>query len=421
MSEDTRPVQLAGLRKRVRELQDAAHQLELELKTIESGQAVSLDEGSPPLDLPGINRALQNLASCSTQESILDTFLEEVRQYLDRAVLFLEMDGKYAPWKSLGFVPESIEKVIVDSPEDPVTRAARELRIIYVGERLEELFPWLLDTGYVPQAAVCVPVKLGELVPLVLYADANHSIPIDSLELLTHLTELVVKNHYLSHVAASDKKAARDEEGLADSATMAAASEPFAQAARDFESLLGEEPSAGGDESEVSEPVEPGSLETESIAASEEVAQTESTPRDQFALGQPVEESTPHESDQPVTDFEIREPDEPRAGGAEPGLGEGSFQTGSERDVRALYQSAETSIEDIEAAAVPSDIGEASGSEESSTQLELHEEAISPVAEPPSITESPLASGISSQEDVSSVTEHFPPPEETPQQREEQE
>jgi hypothetical protein len=52
---------------------------------------------------------------------------------------------------------------------------------------------------------VCIPLVFGDSVPVVLYADSSASIPLDSLEMLTHLGVLVLKNHYLQRLAASEE------------------------------------------------------------------------------------------------------------------------------------------------------------------------------------------------------------------------
>src|SRR5690606_2170908 len=101
----------------------------------------------------------------------------------------------------------------------------------------------------------------------------------------------------------------------------------------------------------------------------------------------------------------------------------GSFQAGSERDIRSLYRSDEASTKDdeastkdIEAPAPPeSDIDQELVSEESVTQTEEHpEETTSLVMEPSSPPDTSI------KEDSPSLTEHVSPPEE-PLQQEEQE
>ncbi len=52
---------------------------------------------------------------------------------------------------------------------------------------------------------MCIPLVFEDLVPVVLYADSSDSILLDALELLTHLTVLFLKNHFLQRLVSSEE------------------------------------------------------------------------------------------------------------------------------------------------------------------------------------------------------------------------
>ncbi len=190
---------LAGLD---REFADVKSQLGPQLQAVQSfltDHASVLLGPSPSAgpEVGQINEAVQKLVLCKDQEQILEVFLEETEQHVDRAILFLEKDETYTPWKSMGFPSVTIESVEASHPDDPIVRAARQQRILYRAEGVGEAFPWLGNAGDLPQAAVCIPLVFGDSVPIVFYGDAARGIPLDSLELLSHVTTLVLKNHYL--------------------------------------------------------------------------------------------------------------------------------------------------------------------------------------------------------------------------------
>ncbi len=185
-----------------RELAEARSQLGPQLQAVQTflaDHAAVLLGPSPSAgpELSQINEAIQRLVLGKDQEQILETFLEETERHVDRAILFLQKDDAYSPWKSLGFPSASIESVEASSAEDPIVRAVRQQRILSRGEGVGEAFPWLGQAGGLPQAAVCIPLVFGESVPVVFYGDAERGIPLDSLELLSHVTSLVLKNNYL--------------------------------------------------------------------------------------------------------------------------------------------------------------------------------------------------------------------------------
>lgn len=158
-------------------------------------------------ELGQVNEAIQKLSQGDDQEQILEIFLEESERHVDRAILFLQKDDVYGPWKSLGFPSVTIESVVAAAAEDPIVRAARRQRILYRAEGLAEAFPWLNQAGDLPRAAVCVPLVFGDSVPVVFYGDAGRGIALDSLELLSHITTLVLKNHYLQVLLQEPPKA----------------------------------------------------------------------------------------------------------------------------------------------------------------------------------------------------------------------
>ena len=143
------------------------------------------------------NEAIQKLSVGKTQEQILDIFLEEVHSLSERAILFLQLGDSYFAWKGLGFAASILGAFEVESDEDPIRRSARQQSIIYRNHDLVDAFPWLTRAGKVPATAVCVPLIFEETAPVVLYADSSQEIELDSLELLSHLAVLVLKNHYL--------------------------------------------------------------------------------------------------------------------------------------------------------------------------------------------------------------------------------
>ena len=133
------------------------------------------------------------------------TYLEEAQALVGRGVLFLKEDEKYLPWKAIGFDLEHVQTVEGQDQENPIIRAATQRQIVFSGDDLDQIFPWSRQSGAPSRVAVCIPLVFGDSVPVVLYADSSASIPLDSLELLTHLCVLVLKNHYLQRLAASEE------------------------------------------------------------------------------------------------------------------------------------------------------------------------------------------------------------------------
>lgn len=149
------------------------------------------------VNLAYVNAAFQRIAMAKTQEEILENYLRESQGVMDRAILFLNKDAQYVPWKSLGFAAGSIEAISAGDPNDPIVRAAEQKRLIYRSDGVELVFPWLRNAGDLPRNCVCVPLIFEDFVPIVLYGDSSRPIPIDTVELLTHLGVLTLKNNYL--------------------------------------------------------------------------------------------------------------------------------------------------------------------------------------------------------------------------------
>lgn len=202
---------ITDLERQLADLKQAVHTASQSLS--EPAQAPPPSEAHPAgaLELEFVNETLRRFADADSQERILDIYLEEAQSFVQRAILFLEKEGGYVTWKALGFDPDEIRDISLDDPADGVVSAARDRRLIYLTERVEESLPWLRSAGEIPGATSCVPLVFDDTVPVVFYGDSNDSIAIDSLELLTHLAVLKLKNHYLEQLAVASG-ARRDEE-----------------------------------------------------------------------------------------------------------------------------------------------------------------------------------------------------------------
>ena len=209
---------LAGIQEKLTaiesQLETAKKEIESRLKALDCPQ--QLDQGtqavtqdSPSLaaglELSRVNAAHQKLATGETQEQILATYLEEAQALVSRGVLFLKEDEKYLPWKAIGFDLEHVRTVEGQDQGNPITQAAMQRQVVFGGGDLDQTFPWSKQSGEPPRVAVCIPLVFGDSVPVVLYADSSASMPLDSLELLTHLVVLVLKNHYLQRLTASEE------------------------------------------------------------------------------------------------------------------------------------------------------------------------------------------------------------------------
>ena len=172
---------------------------------------------APGLALKRMNAANQKFGAGKTQEEILTAYLEEVRAFVSRGVLFLEKDGRFVPWKTVGFDLQHVREPEKENQDHPIIRAAQRREIVATRRDLDRIFPWLARSGELPTTVVCIPLVFEDFVPVVLYVDSSHSILLDALELLTHLAVLVLKNHYLQGLVASEEpkaspKVEREEE-----------------------------------------------------------------------------------------------------------------------------------------------------------------------------------------------------------------
>ena len=219
---------LAGIQKKLAAIES---QLETTKQEIESSFTAldRLPEGesspvrqvlpsiAPGLALKRMNTANQKFGAGKTQEEILIAYLGEVKVFVSRGVLFLKKDDRYVPWKAVGFDLQHVQTQERRDQENPIIRAAQNRQIVATRRDLDRTFPWLNGSGELPREAVCIPLVFEDLVPVVLYADSSDSILLDALELLTHLAVLVLKNHCLQGLVASEEakappKVEREEE-----------------------------------------------------------------------------------------------------------------------------------------------------------------------------------------------------------------
>ncbi len=157
----------------------------------------------PSVDLPLLNSAIQKLSGCQEQEQILDAFLENAQSIVSRGVLFLKKEESYVPWKAFGLELEQVGIVKIDSPDSPVARAARQNKVLVLEEELEPPLPWPAPEQQASRISVCLPLSFEGFVPVVFGGDSAPPVSLDSLELLSHLAVLVLKNHSLQQLAPS--------------------------------------------------------------------------------------------------------------------------------------------------------------------------------------------------------------------------
>lgn len=159
---------------------------------------------APGLELSRIKTVFRKLAVSQSQDQILQTYLEEAQSLASRGILFLKKDHQYVPWKAIGFQLQQVESVGTQDQENPILKAALRKRIVVPRRDLDQIFAWLKQAAELPRAALCIPLVFDDFVPVVLYVDSSDSIPLDSLELLSHLTVLVLKNQYLQRLTGSE-------------------------------------------------------------------------------------------------------------------------------------------------------------------------------------------------------------------------
>ncbi len=180
-----------------------------DLETVEM-VAGSFDEISEGLDAEAahrvhlrVNYLIRKLIEGSGQEELLEVYLAEVQENLQRGILFRKEEDSYAPWKGFGFSPGLIQEIGSQFPDSAIGRAGAEGCIIYLEQDLTTEFPWLLQDVVPSHAAVCIPFVFEDEVPLVFYGDAERSFSVDLLELSTHIVTLVLKNDYLQELLRS--------------------------------------------------------------------------------------------------------------------------------------------------------------------------------------------------------------------------
>jgi hypothetical protein len=159
------------------------------------------------LDPELLKQTLKTLAAASSQEEILDAFLDLASQKVNRAILFASKNGSYIPWRSRGFSSEALESVVVEDPTDPIITVARSHQLIYreqapAGER-----PSLGRAGDMPHAFTAIPLVFDDFVPVIFYADSGTSLDVDYLEVLSYLAVLVLKNNALQQLSGEQKPA----------------------------------------------------------------------------------------------------------------------------------------------------------------------------------------------------------------------
>lgn len=161
------------------------------------------------LDLEGINSVLRRLAAEKSRQQILSIYLDAVTELVERAVLFSRVDRRFLPWKGIGFELDKLPILTLEQTGSLLIQSAIQKQIVIAGRDLERDFPWAGKEGGQGRQACCLPLILGDFVPLVLYADNPTELPLDSLELLTQLTILVLKNHELRRLMAPQQATTR--------------------------------------------------------------------------------------------------------------------------------------------------------------------------------------------------------------------
>ncbi|MFB3902492.1 MAG: hypothetical protein ACE15E_03505 [Acidobacteriota bacterium] len=211
-----------------RTLDGRLEQLDVTLGRVEAEPVVSERpplQGLDPVLLKGVFRTL---AAATSQEDILDAFLELASSKADRAILFASKNGSYVPWRSRGFSPDALESVVVDDPTDPIMTVARSRQLIYREQAPAEARPSLGPAGEMPHAFVAIPLVFDDFVPVIFYADSGTSLDIDYLEILSYLAVLILKNNALQQLAAEAKPA--EAEAAPPPAAAPALAEPVAAA-----------------------------------------------------------------------------------------------------------------------------------------------------------------------------------------------
>jgi hypothetical protein len=219
---------LVGIQKKLAAIESQLETTKQEIETsfraldrLPEGESVSIRQSptsiAPEIALKRMNTANEKFGAGKTQEEILTAYLEEVRAFVSRGVLFLKKDERYLPWKAAGFELQHVREPERENQENPIIRAAQRRKVVATSRDLDRAFPWLSRSGELPSKAVCIPLVFEDLVPVVLYVDSSDVILLDALELLTHLAVLVLKNHSLQQLVSSEEvkaapKVEREEE-----------------------------------------------------------------------------------------------------------------------------------------------------------------------------------------------------------------
>jgi hypothetical protein len=182
----------------------ATRQLERRLTHVQELLQSSSLYPAPPsqaergVELNRINESLRNLSQAGNQEEILHAFLTQSLGYVKRAILFVNKEMQFIPWNHVGFSNENIPSITAEDPNDPIVRAASQRKILYREQTPALGLSWSEESGNLPHAFVCIPLVFNQKVPLVFYGDSDQTISLDSLELLSQLAVLVLKNQYLT-------------------------------------------------------------------------------------------------------------------------------------------------------------------------------------------------------------------------------
>jgi hypothetical protein len=174
------------------------------------------------------------------------------------------------------------------------------------------VFPWLREAGEIPETSICVPLVFNDYVPLVLYGDSTSPIALDSLELLSHLTVLILKNHYLQMLLDSQTAPKKDEPGSEETAEQIASKEaPDQDSGEDFLTQMSAAEAANRvdiEEPQVSDEQLEKTVEeaSEEIQESEPLPEAEDTPEDEEIRAEVSEESEEVAKEEPEP--EIPEP-----------------------------------------------------------------------------------------------------------------
>lgn len=318
MSLEKARTQLQELKETLGSVLDRVRELEVEFQQPE--QKAERTNGSSRSALKRINELVAGLAGRATQEEILEGLLEDSQHFSERAILFRKgMDTDFYPWKSIGFEASALEGLTFVPGEDPVSESFRSRSLQVLTAAPERLLPWLTESPPLPRQAACIPLVFDEFVPVVLYVDTSGSLDVDAIELSSHVTALVVKNHFLSmELERVGGAEFRIEEGEADveaeSATAQAPAETQEEAVSESfvdESFYDESPDWEKiHQEEIATPTSEDLRESEPWQPYEPKSQTEEFVRESSPEAEPAsdEKATPAEAPVSAEDSESAAP-----------------------------------------------------------------------------------------------------------------